>query len=336
MRTIAASWVNGHLEVLDQTKLPFAETTVELTRLTHYVKAIRVMQVRGAPLIGIVAAFGVAQEALLAKDLTPVAFQRRINKAISALSTTRPTAVNIFWALEKQREVLAAYGDKPSTCARKLLETAKAIHSAQVAAERMMAEASLALIPSKCAVLTICNSGPLATGGIGTALGSIIFAYKHGRISEVFVPETRPRMQGRLTAWELEKAGVRFTIVVDGAVGLALLTKNIGAAFVGADRIAANGDTANKIGTYAMAVLCREHHVPFIVVAPESTIDNDCQNGDCIVIEERDAEEIKVVGGKRQMPARWKAWNPAFDVTPNSLISFIVTENGARRGGRND
>lgn len=334
MRTIAASWVNGHLEILDQTKLPFIETTVELTRLPHYVKAIRMMQVRGAPLIGIVAAFGAAQEALLAIDLPPAAFQRRVSKAISSLGATRPTAVNLFWALEKQHQVLEAFGDKPPTCARKMLETAKAIQAAQIAAERKMAEASLALLPHKCAVLTICNSGPLATGGIGTALGSIIHAYKHGKVAEVFIPETRPRMQGRLTAWELEKAGIPFTIIADGAVGLALKTKNIGATFVGADRIAANGDTANKIGTYAMAVLCREHHVPFIVVAPESTIDHGCKNGERIVIEERDADEIRVIGGKRQMPARWKAWNPAFDVTPNSLISIIVTEKGARRGGR--
>lgn len=334
MRTIAASWVNGHLEVLDQTKLPFTETTVELARLSHYVKAIRVMQVRGAPLIGIVAAFGAAQEALLVKDSAPSAFQRRVSKAINALSATRPTAVNLFWALEKQREVLETYGSKPSTCARKMLETAKAIQAAQVAAERKMAEAALALILHKCTALTICNSGPLATGGIGTALGSIIQAYKHGKVAEVIVPETRPRMQGKLTAWELEKAGVPFTIIADGAVGLALKTKNIGAALVGADRIAVNGDTANKIGTYSMAVLCKENHVPFIVVAPESTIDKGCPNGDSIVIEVREADEIRKVGGKRQMPARWNAWNPAFDVTPNSLISFIVTENGARRGGR--
>ena len=292
------------------------------------------MQVRGAPLIGIVAAFGVAQESLLTKDMPVQFFQRRISKAISALAATRPTAVNLFWALEKQREVLKEYGDKPSTCARRMLEAAKAIQSAQVAAERKMAEASLRLLPRKCTALTICNSGPLATGGIGTALGSIIHAYKHGKVTDVIVPETRPRMQGRLTAWELEKAGVPFTIIADGAVGLALKAKNIGAAFVGADRIAANGDTANKIGTYAMAVLCREHRVPFIVVAPESTIDRACPTGSGIVIEERDGDEIRIVGGKRQMPARWNAWNPAFDVTPNSLISFIVTEKGARRGGR--
>jgi methylthioribose-1-phosphate isomerase len=334
MRTIAASWVNGHLEVLDQTKLPFIEATVALTRLPHYVKAIRTMQVRGAPLIGIVAAFGVAQEALLAKDFAPEVFHRRISKVINSLRATRPTAVNLYWALDKQREVLDAFGARPSTCARKLLETARVIQSAQVAAERKMAELALALLPSKCTVLTICNSGPLATGGIGTALGSIIHAYKHGRISEVFVPETRPRIQGSLTAWELEKAGVPFTIIVDGAVGLVLRTKNIGAAFVGADRIAANGDTANKIGTYAMAVLCREHHVPFIVVAPENTIDRNCPDGDHVVIEERDTDEIKVVGRRRQMPARWKAWNPAFDVTPNSYISFIVTEKGTQRYGR--
>jgi methylthioribose-1-phosphate isomerase len=334
MRTIAVKWMGGQLAVLDQTKLPFREEYAELSLLPHYVRAIKTMVVRGAPLIGIVAAFGMAQEASHCSNLEPAAFRKRLARALDALSKTRPTAVNLFWALERQREVLNAYWAKPPLCARKMLAQAKAIHNEQLTGERKMAQASLALIPHGCAVLTICNSGPLATGGIGTALGTIIYAHKHRRVGEVFVPETRPRMQGRLTAWELERAGVPFTVIADGAVGALLASKHIGIALVGADRIAANGDTANKVGTYTMAVLCREHRVPFIVVAPESTRDLSCPDGSHIRVEERSTGEIAVIEGKRVMPKEWRMWNPAFDITPRALVTSYVTENGVQPGGR--
>ncbi len=334
MHTIAASWMGDYLAVLDQTKLPFREVVVQLSRLAHYTKAIRSMQVRGAPLIGIVAAYGVAQEALAAKSLEPAVFRARVESAINILAGTRPTAANLFWALNRQRELLDAAWHKPRACARHLIAQAEAIHREQLEAERKMAKAALKLIPHGPAALTICNSGPIATGGIGTALGAIIFAYHQRRISEVFVPETRPRLQGRLTAWELERAGVVFTVIADVAASSALASGRICATLVGADRIAANGDTANKLGTYSIAVLCREHRVPFIVVAPESTRDLSCPNGAGITIEERDAGEIRIVAGKRLMPEGWRVWNPAFDVTPRALISHYVTELGARPGGR--
>ncbi len=334
MRTFAAKWMDGHLAVLDQTKLPFREQYTELVRLPQYANAIRKMVVRGAPLIGIVAAYGVAQEALRWAHLEPRAFRTKLERALGILAETRPTAVNLFWALERQREIVNAHWRTPQTCARKLLANAKAIQQGQLLAEREMAQAALKLIPPKSSILTICNSGPIATGGMGTALGAIIYAHAQGRVRDVFVPETRPRMQGRLTAWELERAGVPFTVIADTAIGALLASGRISAALVGADRIAANGDTANKLGTYPMAVLCREHGITFIVVAPESTIDKACPDAEHIIIEERDADEVRMIAGKRVMPSGWKVWNPAFDITPRRFISYYVTELGARPGGR--
>jgi methylthioribose-1-phosphate isomerase len=326
--------MDGHLAVLDQTELPFREQYSELARLPQYANAIRKMNVRGAPLIGIVAAYGVSQEAIHWAHLEPPAFRTKLERALGILAETRPTAVNLFWALDKQREIVNAHWRAPQACARKLLANAKAIQREQLIAERKMAQAALRLIPPKSSVLTICNSGPIATGGMGTALGAISYAHKQGRVRDVFVPETRPRMQGRLTAWELERARVPFTVIADTAVGALLASGRISATLVGADRIAANGDTANKLGTYPMAVLCREHGIPFIVVAPESTIDQACPDADHIIIEERDADEVRIIAGKRVMPSGWKVWNPAFDITPRGLISYYVTELGARPGGR--
>lgn len=326
--------MGDHLAVLDQTKLPFRETTVPLSRTAHYTKAIRTMQVRGAPLIGIVAAYGVASEAMLAQHKTAGDFRNSVERCIQALGKTRPTAANLAWALGRQSSILATNWAIPASCAKKLLAEAKAIHRAQYAADLAMAKHALMLFPAGCEVLTVCNSGPVATGGIGTALGSIIYAYKHKRVLHVYVPETRPRMQGKITAWELERAGIPFTVIADGAVGALLAGRRIGAAVVGADRIAANGDTANKLGTYPMAVLCLKHGTKFIVVAPVSTLDAACPDGAHITIEERAAAELSVISGRQVMPARWQVWNPAFDITPRALVSFFVSENGALRGGR--
>ena len=288
--------------VLDQRRLPDEEVELTCSSAAEVAEAIRSLAIRGAPAIGIAAAYGYALAASRGEDL---------DAAAAVLVAARPTAVNLEWAL---REVRTA-GD-PSARAREL-------HAEEVERCRRMSEHAAALVGEGSRALTHCNTGALATGGVGTALGALREAWAHGLLRHVFVDETRPLLQGaRLTAWELEAAGIPHTVIADSAAGTLLAAGEVDSVFVGADRIAANGDTANKVGTYPLAVLAARHRVPFYVVAPSSSVDLGVAGGAEIPIEERDPAEVS---------SRFAAWNPAFDVTPGELIAAIVTEHGVHR-----
>ncbi len=332
------------LRLLDQRKLPEEERWIECPDPASAAEAIREMAVRGAPAIGIAAAYGVA----LALARPPAGgagdageIRERFEDAARLLLAARPTAVNLAAAIERQRGRLSgtlAAGNPAGLAeraARALLAEADAIAAEDVAANRRIGELGRSLLPAAPAptrFLTHCNTGSLATGGYGTALGIVRSAAESGRRVEVFACETRPRLQGaRLTAWELLAAGIPVTLITDGTVGALLARERVDAVVVGADRIAANGDTANKIGTYQAAVLAREHGVPFWVAAPFSTVDLATADGAGIPIEERAASEVTELSGKRVAPPGAAAWNPAFDVTPARLISAIVTERGIAR-----
>ena len=294
----------GAVVLLDQRRLPDEEVELECRNAAEVAEAIRTLAVHGAPAIGIAAAYGYALAAEHGHDL---------EEAERVLRSSRPTAVNLAWALDRMRE-------DPSP------ERAREIHTEEVERCRRMAEHALTLFRPGTRVLTHCNTGALATGGYGTALGAIRLGWERGLVEHVWVTETRPLNQGsRLTAWELDRLGIPFAVIADSAVASVMEAGRVDIACTGADRIAANGDTANKIGTYGLAVLARHHDVPFVVVAPTSTFDTDTLTGDAIPIEERAPEEIT---------ARFPALNPAFDVTPAELIDAIVTEEGVRRGVR--
>jgi methylthioribose-1-phosphate isomerase len=288
--------------LLDQQRLPEEEVEVRCSSAAEVVQAIRTLAVRGAPAIGIAAAYGYALAARRGDDL---------DEAFESLAAARPTAVNLEWAL---REVRSA--DDPVARAREL-------HAEEVDRCRRMSGHAAALVSGGSAALTHCNTGALATGGVGTALGGLREAWARGLLRRVFVDETRPLLQGsRLTAWELEADGIPHTVIADSAAGGLLAAGEVDCVFVGADRIAANGDTANKVGTYPLAVLAERHEVPFYVVAPSSSVDLGVAGGAEIPIEERDPAEVS---------SRFGAWNPAFDVTPAELITAIVTEHGVHR-----
>jgi methylthioribose-1-phosphate isomerase len=288
--------------LLDQRRLPAEEVELECRNAAEVAEAIRTLAVRGAPAIGVAAAYGYALAAALGHDL---------DEADRVLRSSRPTAVNLAWALDRMRE-------DPSPA------RAKEIHAEEVERCRRMAEHAVTLLRPGTRALTHCNTGALATGGYGTALGAIRLGWERGLVERVWVTETRPLNQGsRLTAWELERLGIPFSVIADSAVASLMEAGRVDIVFTGADRIAANGDTANKIGTYGLAVLARHHDLPFVVVAPTSTIDAEAQSGDAIPIEERGAAEITT---------RFPAFNPAFDITPAELIDAVVTEEGVRRG----
>jgi methylthioribose-1-phosphate isomerase len=288
--------------LLDQRRLPEEEVELRCSSAAEVAQAIRALAVRGAPAIGIAAAYGYALAAGRGEDL---------DSAADVLAASRPTAVNLEWAL---REVRAARD--PAARAREL-------HAEEVERCRRMSEHAAALVGEGSSALTHCNTGALATGGVGTALGALREAWARGLLQRVFVDETRPLLQGaRLTAWELEADGIPHTVIADSAAGALLAAGEVDCVFVGADRIAANGDTANKVGTYPLAVLAARHEVPFYVVAPSSSVDLTLDSGVEIPIEERDPGEVN---------SRFGAWNPAFDVTPAELIRAIVTEHGVHR-----
>jgi methylthioribose-1-phosphate isomerase len=287
--------------LLDQRRLPEEEVELRCASATAVADAIRDMAIRGAPAIGIAAAYGYALAAAHGEDL---------DVAYDVLAAARPTAVNLRWALEEMRS-------DPTR------ERARALHEDEVERCRAMARHASELVSPGSRVLTHCNAGALATGGYGTALGAIRAAWEHGLVEYVWVDETRPRLQGaRLTAWELETLGIPFAVITDSAAASLMAAGEVDCVFTGADRIAANGDTANKIGTYALALAARHHDIPFYVVAPTSTLDDDADTGADIPIEERDGAEVS---------ARFPARNPAFDVTPATLIVAIVTEAGVHR-----
>jgi methylthioribose-1-phosphate isomerase len=322
----------GQLEILDQTRLPAALEWVICRDVATVVEAIKSLRVRGAPAIGIAGAYGLvvaAGEAMRA-GLTPEAARAHVLARAEELATARPTAVNLRWAVERCVATLDVSAAQASadTLARTLLAEARAIHVEDRELCAAIGRHGAAVLPAG-DILTHCNTGALATGGAGTALGVIAAAWDSGRRFTVFADETRPLFQGaRLTAWELVKRGIPVTVLVDSAAGHLLATGRIAAVIVGADRITACGDTANKIGTYSLAVLAAAHGVPFYVAAPSSTFDLTIEDGADIPIEERAADEVLVPLGVRAAPAGAKAFNPAFDVTPARLIRGIVTEHG--------
>ncbi len=323
-------WKEGAVRILNQTKLPH-ETVYENCKDVEMVAhAIRSLFVRGAPAIGIAAAFGMALSAHLSTATSFLPFQQEIEKAADLLAQTRPTAVNLFFAISRMKETLKTNSEKSVAILKKiLLEEANAILNEDIAANRAMGKLGASFIESGDGVLTYCNTGALATGGYGTALGVIRSAYEGGKKISVFVPETRPILQGaRLTAWELQQEQIPATLITDNMVGLMMRLGKIQCCFVGADRIAANGDVANKIGTYTMAILAHEHGIPFYVAAPTSTIDLQTASGDQIPIEERAHTEVTQVAGIAFAPDGIAVINPAFDITPAKYIRAIITEKG--------
>jgi methylthioribose-1-phosphate isomerase len=326
-------WEDGRLVLLDQTKLPVEEVERSCASWPEVADAIRGLVVRGAPAIGVASAFGVVLAARASRAGTHAALLADLEEAIKGLAATRPTAVNLFWALDRMRRVGAAGADRPvATLRERLLDEARAILDEDLAANRAMGAHGAALVPDGARLLTHCNAGALATAGYGTAVGVIRAAHERGKVALVWVDETRPVMQGsRLTAWELAKEGIPHRLIADVAAGFVMKRGEVDLVVTGADRIAANGDTANKIGTYAVAVLARHHGIPFYVAAPSSTIDASIPSGEAIVIEERDPDEVRGVAGRQTAPAASPVFNPAFDVTPAALISAIITEHGVFR-----
>jgi methylthioribose-1-phosphate isomerase len=323
-------WRRGRLDLLDQTLLPQRVLYRPLRTAQEVAVAIRRMLVRGAPAIGVAAAFGMALAARNASRLGAAAFRRELARAERALAGSRPTAVNLFWALARMRRLSEAEaGRPPGEIAAALEAEAVRILEEDIAINRAMGRHGAALIDDGDVVLTHCNAGSLATAGFGTALGVIRAAREAGKRISVLADETRPRCQGaKLTAWELSRDRIPVTVIADTAAGHYLRTGVVRKVVVGADRIAANGDVANKIGTYQVAVLARANRVPFYVAAPVSTFDPTLASGDAIPIEERDASEVTHLGGRRVIPPGVPALNPAFDVTPARYVSAIITERG--------
>jgi methylthioribose-1-phosphate isomerase len=319
-------WTGAALELLDQRKLPFEVEYLACHTSDEVAGAIHALAVRGAPAIGIAAAWGVvlAAREIDATDANDAA--SRLEPALHRLNAARPTAVNLAWALARMRGALVrADGDWREA----LVKEARAIDSEDLAANRHMGALGASLIEPGSGVLTHCNTGSLATAGFGTALGVIRAGVAQGRIDEVFAGETRPWLQGaRLTVWELQQDGIDATLIADSAASHLMKTGKVQWVVVGADRICANGDVANKIGTYQLAIAAKHHGVKFMVVAPSSTVDMATASGDLIEIEERDPGELHAVGGSRTVADGIDAWNPVFDVTPHELIDAIVTEQG--------
>ena len=327
----AIEWVNGRVRLLDQTRLPQQEVYLELEDYHQMAAAIREMRVRGAPLIGIAAAYGMALGARHIETSNMNDFLAQLRPIAEALAATRPTAINLSWALKRMTLAAEAAAD-PQAAREALVAEALHIHQENADADRRLGQHGAQLIPAGSAVLTHCNTGSLATGGYGTALGVIRTAWEQGRLSRVYFSETRPLLQGaRLTAWELARDGIPATIIADSAAGFLMRRGAIACVIVGADRIAANGDVANKIGTYTLAVLARVHAIPCYVAAPTSTIDLATASGDQIPIEERPAEEVTTFAGVTVTPAGIEALNPAFDVTPHEYITAIISERGIAR-----
>ncbi len=330
------AWTPDHgIRILDQTLLPSEESYRDLRTVDAVAEAIRMLRLRGAPLIGIAAAMGVVQAVRRVPSGRVGSGEagrndlRAIEQACTVLGATRPTAVNLRWALDRMRRRAEQADRKGEDLRSALIAEANAIWEEDHAMCRRIGELGATLIPTGATVCTMCNAGALATGGIGTALAPVYTLHESGRAPHVVVPETRPLLQGsRLTAWELTQAGVDCTLIGDGMIASRLRLGDIACVIVGADRIAANGDVANKIGTYGLALAARAHGIPFYVAAPSSTIDLATPDGSRIPIEQRDASEVASWQGSRTAPAGVKVWNPAFDVTPAELITAIVTDKG--------
>ncbi len=326
-------WTDSGVRFLDQTKLPTEETYVTCTTYEQVADVIRNMVVRGAPAIGVSAAMGIALGIKNSKAASVAELKQDLDRICDAIAKTRPTAVNLFWAIRRMQEKFERARVRPVPQIKQtLIEEAQRMHAEDIAANQAMGRHGATLMPSSGGVLTHCNAGALATCGYGTALGVIRAAVEAGKKIHVYADETRPFLQGaRLTAWELMKDGIPTTVISDNMAGAIMKQGKIGAIVVGADRIAANGDVANKIGTYTVAVLAKEHGIPFYVAAPFSTIDMDTPDGSKIPIEQRNAREVTHIGGRQMVPDGVGVENPAFDVTPAKYVTAIVTERGIAR-----
>jgi methylthioribose-1-phosphate isomerase len=321
--------------MIDQRKLPGEEIYVRCTTAAEVARAIKTMVIRGAPAIGVAAAYGIALGMRGSKATGTQKFAAEFYKTCELMASTRPTAVNLFWAIERMKRTFAAAAETGASVEQikdRLDADAQAIHDEDVASCRAMGAFGAAIVPDEARILTHCNAGALATAGYGTALGVIRGAVEAGKHVTVLADETRPFLQGaRLTAWELVRDGIQTTVITDNMAGAIMRMGQIDLVVVGADRIAANGDTANKIGTYSVAVLAREHKIPFYVAAPLSTIDLGTPDGAGIPIEERNAREVTHLKGSQLTPIGALIRNPAFDVTPHHLIAGIITERGILR-----
>ena len=331
--TIRWSQDGRSIDIIDQLLLPEQAVRVQLRTAGDVARAIRTMQIRGAPALGIAAAMGLALELSNSAQLPPAEFQTRLEETAALLAATRPTAVNLPWALERMRTCAEQHRTRtPGEIACKLHGEASAILEEDRAMCRAIGEHALTLLPDPATVLTHCNAGSLATGGMGTALAAIHLAHERGRVVHVYADETRPALQGsRLTAWELGQAGIDVTVIADNVAGSLMRTRGVDLVIVGADRIAANGDAANKIGTYPLAVLAKHHDIPFYVAAPSSTVDLATPDGSAIPIEERSPDEVRRGFGRLTAPEHANVYSPAFDVTPHELITAIITERGVHR-----
>ena len=324
-------WLGNSLRILDQRKLPSEEVWIETSDYRLVVESIRNMSVRGAPAIGIAGAYGLALAAMELAQTSNGDFSDRLHSAAGCIKQSRPTGANLAWAIDRLLSASAA-AQTTEEVVSDLAREATRIHAEDIDSNHRIGGHGAKLIPWGSNVLTHCNTGALATGGYGTALGIIRTAHADNRIVQVYATETRPLLQGaRLTAWELQRDRIDATLLADSAAGLLMRRGDVHAVIVGADRIAANGDVANKIGTYNLAVVAKENGTPFYVAAPTSTLDMGISSGDDIVIEERDEDEVLGFGDSRTAPEGLRAFNPAFDVTPNRYVTAIVTELGVAR-----
>jgi len=324
-------WLGNRLKILDQTMLPREEVYLELSRYQDIASAITELKIRGAPAIGVAAAYGVALGALEIKAKSRDDFLEKLRGISQALADTRPTARNLFRAIDRMQQ-LAQASENIEQIKTALVNEAIKIHNEEAEATRKLSQLGAELIEDGSTILTHCNAGALATAGYGTALGVIKQAREQGKKLKVLATETRPLLQGaRITAWELKKAGIPFALITDSMAGYFISRGEVNCVIVGADRIAANGDTANKIGTYTLAVLAKEQNIPFYVAAPTTPIDISLASGDKIIIEQRSPEEVTHIQGISIAPEGIEAANPAFDITPHRYITAIITENGIIR-----
>ncbi len=329
IRTV--QWSDGAVRLIDQTRLPAEEVYVDLETPEEVAKSIKTMMIRGAPAIGVAAAMGLALAAWSARERGLEEMDRAIASADRVLRASRPTAQNLFWALDRMSRVWRSYRmrGEPSKLAQNLVEEAERILLEDLEISERIGRYGATLFSSRGPAMTHCNAGGLATGGGGTALAVLVHAHREGKIEKVFVDETRPLLQGaRLTAWELKREGVPACLICDSSAAWTIKTRGVKAVVVGTDRVAANGDVANKIGTYSVALAAKRHGVPFIVAAPTTTLDPGLASGDLIPIEERCHDEVTGFGGTRWAPEGIEAFNPAFDVTPADLVTAIVTDVG--------
>ena len=328
-------WKDDAVVMIDQRKLPVSEVYVNCKTAAEVAKAIKTMVIRGAPAIGVAAAMGIALGMRRSRATGTKQYTTEFQRTCDLMAATRPTAVNLFWAIERMKQAFAQAaqaGESVAAISARLEAEARRIHDDDVASCRAMGAHGATLVPDDARILTHCNAGALATAGYGTALGVIRAAVEQGKRVAVFADETRPFLQGaRLTAWELVKDGIDTTVITDNMAGAMMRLERIDLVVVGADRIAANGDVANKIGTYAVAILAKEHGIPFYVAAPLSTIDLGTADGSGIPIEERPYREVTHVGAARLTPEGARIRNPAFDVTPAKYVTAIVTEHGIAR-----